>query len=154
LKDYLQKGNYINYTNPSVIEAILPLPTYPIYPQNKEYFIDFTFESPVMLNAPLTSTQITTNPNTSCLEIFSRDKNILKIYSDIDALGFVKFILDSSLDSPILHVLHNLHVPQISDLKKVISNFKEMETTLSMISAKVDSLINRIFTEQISQAPK
>ncbi|OFZ25285.1 MAG: hypothetical protein A2381_18890 [Bdellovibrionales bacterium RIFOXYB1_FULL_37_110] len=150
----LQKGNYINYTNPSVIEAILPLPTYPIYPQNKEYFIDFTFESPVMLNAPLTSTQITTNPNTSCLEIFSRDKNILKIYSDIDALGFVKFILDSSLDSPILHVLHNLHVPQISDLKKVISNFKEMETTLSMISAKVDSLINRIFTEQISQAPK
>ncbi|OFZ22614.1 MAG: hypothetical protein A2202_04880 [Bdellovibrionales bacterium RIFOXYA1_FULL_36_14] len=151
---HLPKANYINYTNPSVIEAILPLPTYPIYPQNKEYFIDFTSESPVMLNAHLTSTQITTTPNASCLEFFSRDKNILKIYSDIDALGFVKFIIDSSLDTPILHVLHNLHVPQISDLKKVILNFKEMETTLSMISAKVESMINKIFTEQISQAPK
>jgi len=108
----------------------------------------------VMLNAHLTSTQITTAPNASCLEFFSRDKNILKIYSDIDALGFLKFIIDSSLDTPILNVLHNLHVPQISDLKKVIHNFKEMETTLSMISAKVESMINRIFTEQISQAPK
>jgi len=150
----LQKGNYINYNNPSVIEAIVSLPTYPIYPQNKEYFIDFTSESPVMLNAHLTSTQIITAPNASCLEFFSRDKSILKIYSDIDALGFLKFIIDSSLDTPILNVLHNLHVPQISDLKKVITNFKEMETTLSMISARVESLINKIFTEQISQAPK
>ncbi len=141
----------INYNNPIIIDSLLKLKTSKIYPQNEEVFIDLTINHKSEVHYPLTSTKLKSENGSDFLELFSGEMSIVKIYSHVELLKFMQFVMNSSKTLPVSTLLQSIGVPSIAELTNIVSNYKATTKTLQKVLNKTIILIDEIITQQISK---
>lgn len=153
-KKHSQYPDPIDYCNPLLIESLLKIQTIPILPQHPDIFIDFKVEKPDQLNVFMSGIEQKTSEDNHFLEIFSDDgRAILNIYSTLQMLQFIRYLLNSAKDDmSIKSILQQLSIPRQKDLAKVIEKFKAMEESLHCLHRHTKETISHIMAQQISSS--
>lgn len=150
----ISKKQKINFNNPLIKSPLVLSKTAPIYPDNKEVYIEFNHQALNMIHRPLTKikldTQIQGNHVSHLIHLFNDEDIILTIFSDEVIIQFLDFILKNVEGMPISKVLQAIRVPEINDLKAILESYKLLTKTLSEVSTKLpkinDQLINSIIS--------
>jgi hypothetical protein len=147
--EYTKSNKIINFNNPLIKTPLLLAKTYELYPNNPDIFTEFNSDNnQSFIHKELTKTKIVKSiieeQVSYGLELYNKDTLIATLYSDIEMLQFIDFILSNITNVPISSLIQAVKVPRLEDLKSVIRSFKLMNSTISSI---YDDL--NLFNEQI-----
>jgi hypothetical protein len=146
----------INFSNPVLKSPLLLSKTYPIYPHNNDIFIDFSNVNLVkLIHLPLDNIQMKTVDRDGItnytLELYGQGQLVLTIYSDIEMIKFLEFILTNAYSMPISKILQAIQVPALEDLKNIMQSFDSMKRVLIEFSEKIPPVFERILAQSITQ---
>ncbi len=141
----------VNFNNPLIVENLIKSKTQDIYPKNEDIFISTPITNPALIHSPLTECRLGMEEENHVLELISDGEVIVALYSDINLLNFIKFILASTSGSPISDLLQNLSVPSALDINNVLETFKLMNEVLSEQLSQVHQLIQFLLAAEINR---
>ncbi len=145
----------INFSNPILKSPLVLSKTYSIYPHNNDLFIEFNSENGTkFIHSPLeriaTKTVEVEGVNNYGIELYSQGELVITMYSDIEMIKFLEFILSNVSGTPISKILQGVQVPSLNDLKSIMQSFNAMNRNLSEISEKLTPIFERIITQSIT----
>ncbi|MBF0208375.1 MAG: hypothetical protein HQK53_15970, partial [Oligoflexia bacterium] len=169
--------NYINYANPLIVGHLIKSKCYNLYPGNADYYVEFTLNNTDDIHLPLTETRIvstspsfappttTPAPTTAvatdsanwstdqsadhCLELVSNHRSLVRIYAQVDALNFLKYICTAALQRPISNILTGVKIPTTKSLQAIVHNFLNLKNAFENLYIECNQSINRVIREQI-----
>jgi hypothetical protein len=139
------------FNNPLIIENLLKVETYDIYPKNEEIFISTPIKDPALIHSALTECRLSSQDDNHSLELISNGEVIVALYSELNLLKFIKFIVSSTQGSPISDLLQNLSVPAAKDINNVLDTFELMNEVLRDQLTKVHQLIQQQLAFEINR---
>ena len=140
----------IDYSNPMILESLVKLPTKKVYPFHDDIYIKFEAHNPQDIHLPYTHTNVKNQDDQHIVEIYSGDTLVISLYLTKQLSSFVRFILKSAEGLAISQLLQSLEVPHSKDLEEVVESYLVITQNFKQISHKVDFLLTRILTSQIS----
>jgi hypothetical protein len=142
----------VSFTNPMIIEKLIKLDSKPVHTNNNDVYTDFLVSSPSELEVSLSDLIIKHDETEGdYLELHSPQGAVIRVYSDKELLGFIKFILSSALGRPVLDLIKQLYVPSLKDFKAVMNNFSCVHDGLEEGLKETKLLIEQILTRQITK---
>ncbi len=140
----------LNFNNPILKSPLLLSKTYPLYPDNKDVYIEFNSDNLNSIHEPLLKYRSmksnTEGVDTCTLQLFVEHGKVISLYSDEDMIKFIEFLLSNTINYPVSAILQSVQIPKLDDLKSIISSFNSMNTVLRKLSDKTvsdfDTLIN------------
>lgn len=146
-----KKTASINFSNPILKTPLLLSKTYPIYPDNKDVYIEFNTDALEQIHKPLSRVKRSTKEKegyTSYLiDLYAEDTRVLTIYSDESMVSFIEFLLNNILNVSISKILQSVQVPMLEDLKSILLSYNSLNRSLTDISTQLpkdlDLLINQ-----------
>jgi hypothetical protein len=142
-------GNIFDFQNPLIIEKLIGLKSYSLFPRNEDAFLDFNISSNQDIHLPLSDVKAGQEGSNHFLALISEDDVIVKIYSDEDLLKFAKFILVSGIGRPISQLLTKIKLPRVTEFKKVLSEYSELSSEIEAVKTNTQSLLSQIIKNQI-----
>jgi hypothetical protein len=135
-----------------IIEKLIKLDSKPVHTNNNDVYTDFLVSSPSELEVSLSDLIIKHDETEGdYLELHSPQGAVIRVYSDKELLGFIKFILSSALGRPVLDLIKQLYVPSLKDFKAVMNNFSCVHDGLEEGLKETKLLIEQILTRQITK---
>ncbi|MBT3981366.1 MAG: hypothetical protein HOE90_08430 [Bacteriovoracaceae bacterium] len=139
------------FNNPIIIESLESIKKHPIFPNNKEVFIQINTNKSNDLKLPFThATSIKSENGDNGLSIHSGEILLISIYSDIHILNFIKYILKAAKGYPSLSILQNLKVPASKDLAEVLERHSKLIETTAATLQSTGEIINQTIRDQIT----
>ena len=143
-----RKSNSINFSNPLLKTPLVLSKTYPIYPDNKEVYVEFNNEALNQIHSPLTKVKkksITKDGfTTHSLDLFTQDQKVVTLYSEEEMILFLEFLGSELKNIPISKVLQGVSVPALNDLKSILDSYQSISRSLEQISAQMPELYDRL----------
>jgi hypothetical protein len=149
-------GNKVNFNNPLLKSPLLMSKTYPIYPDNKEIYVEFNNESLNQIHSPLTKIKRRViekdGYSSNVIEFYTGPDKVVTLYSEDEMISFLEFISNELSEVPISKVLQGISVPTNENLKSILSSYKAISRTLESISKEFtdnyDQLMNTILFKE------
>lgn len=139
----------VDYSNPVVMGELIALPKQAIYPANDDIYVDAKIKDRNDIHLPLSFTQLEKQETGYSLSLYSNEKEVISLHGDYELLHFINFILSNSPGTPISKILQGLEVPRSEDIKAVLTNHTEVESSLKECSSKSHQILNNIIVGQI-----
>jgi len=146
-----QSSEKINFNNPLIVENLIKPETFDIYPKNEDIFISTPITDPSLIHSPLTECRLVSDEENHSLELISNGEVIVALYSDLNLLSFIKFILNSTYGSQISELLQNLSVPSAKDVTNVLETFRHMGEALHEQLTQIHQLIQFVLASEINR---
>lgn len=147
------KKTALNFSNPILKTPLLLSKTYPIYPDNKEIFIEFNSDGIENVHSALGRCKKVTVEKEDFtsfgLEFYSSDQKVLTLYSDEDMVYFLDFLFSQTLEMPISRILQSVSVPKIEDLKSILSSYMSIDRSVTNIYEKIITDYDRLLSSTI-----
>ena len=140
----------VDFSNPLFMESLLKLKIRPVYPENRDIYIDFAINKTGELHVPITDIKQKNKGKDHYLQVFSQENLILNIYSSREMLTFIQYILKGTPNIPASHLLKELKVPCEKELIAIVKKFKSMDEGIQSIHKSLQKLISNIMIQQIS----
>jgi hypothetical protein len=159
LKDfaYCQKEGklIVDFRNPLIKDPLLNLKSYSLVPKHNDVYIEFIGTTKEDIHLNLTKINLKVDDKDQyCLELYSRNKLIVNLYSEKNLLEFMKFILTQFQNVSISEIIQNFQVPQLKEFNEVIDSYTLLQTMLEVVSANSRQLITDLMAQQISSSAK
>ncbi len=144
--DDLRFGQKVSFNNPVIQSQLVQKPTLPLYPENKEVYIEFVEGTvPSDIHRTLTETQLKVSHEGELklysLELIHHGKIIVRLHAEEVMILFIQFLLSHAVDIPISKILQAVHVPALEDLKQIIETTQSFKTTYQELLNDVESSI-------------
>jgi hypothetical protein len=139
-------GQKISFNNPLVQTQLVNKTTRPLYPENEDIFIEFVEGTvPTDIHLTLTDTHLKVT-HEGDLKLFSLElvhdaKVIARLHAEEPMILFIQFLLSHAVNIPISKILRAVHIPALSDLKKIIETTKEFKVTYEELLVQVQNSI-------------
>ena len=149
-----KKSTSINFSNPILKTPLLLSKTFPIYPDNKDVYIDFASDGTQFIHSDLSKTkQIQTKKDgyiSYGLELFvNQDQKVITIYSDENMINFMEFLLGNALNVPLSTILQGVQVPQLSELQSILASYQSLNRSLISLNTQVPADIDQLISSTI-----
>jgi hypothetical protein len=149
-------SNKVNFNNPLLKSPLLMTKTFPIYPDNKEIYVEFNNESLNQIHAPLSRVKRRIvekdGYSSNIIEFYTGTEKVVTLYSEDEMISFIEFISNELSEIPISKILQGITVPTNESLKSILSSYKAISRTLETISAdfpdSFDQLMNTILFKE------
>lgn len=146
------KIGHFNFNNPILKSPLLLSKTYPIYPDNKDIYIEFNTDVLEKIHRPLEKVKIKTNEsNNSYIELMADDQVIVTLYSDDAMVQFLSYLFDNVIGHPLSKILQGIQAPRIDDLKSILQSYQTLQNCIKEIESTLlkefDRLINSTILE-------
>ncbi|MCO4794095.1 MAG: hypothetical protein KC493_10300 [Bacteriovoracaceae bacterium] len=142
----------VDYSNPLVKTPLLKLQTTSVLPKNEDVYVEFKAKTPDQIHLEATRVVLSTDTDNPSLTILCGEVEVVCLYSEPVLLDFINFIVNHHIGMSVSSILHNLHVPRISELKNVLENYNKLESSLSSILVQTRMIIGNLITQQISNS--
>ena len=140
----------VKFTNPLLIESLVELPTFSIYP-NEEVYTELLINHKLELQAPLTHTKYIKSEEGHSLEVVSQDRALIRFHGEEESILFINFILSQAKGMQILEILQNLEIPKYAELKETLSHMDEVYKNLNHLYGNLDTEIKASITKCVAQ---
>ena len=144
----------VDFSNPYLMEPLLRLRLSPLYPHNKDVYVEFASDSLEDTRAVIKETKVETREGNHCLKIFSSDGHILSLYSSKGMLAFIQYVMGSAESIPLRRLLRELQIPAQKELDALIYDFNKIKESISLLYTSVDKMISHMMVEKISSNEK
>lgn len=146
-----QKGEVrqINYNNPLMVNELVTLKKYALYPTHEDIFVEAKFNDRNDVHKRLSSTSIAKTEKGHILKLYCDDKNLVSFHGEYEILHFANFILQNAMNSTFTMILQNLELPKASDLKVVFSKYSQLEDCAIEILKETQLALNNVIIGQI-----
>ena len=146
-----KKTASLNFSNPILKTPLLLSKTYPIYPDNKDVYIEFNTDALEQIHRPLSKIKRATKEKDGytsyILDLYTDETRVLSIYSDESMINFVEFLLSNILNISISKILQSVEVPKLEDLKSILLSYNSLNRSLvdlnTQLPKDLDLLINQ-----------
>lgn len=143
-------NNRLNFNNPLLKSPLLMSKTYPIYPDNKEVYVEFNNEALSFIHSPLLKCKKRIiekdGYNAHVLELYNQNEKVVTLYSEEELISFIDFIATGLTQVPISKILQGISVPTIEDLKSILSSYQAMNRSLESISVSLPDLYDQLMS--------
>lgn len=145
--------NSLNFNNPILKSPLLMSKTFPIYPDNKDIFVEFTTDVLEKIHAPLSKVkqniiQIIDKPG-HVLELYAEDEIIVSIHSNEKMIHFLEFLMSNIQSVPISKILQGVKVPNLVDLESILSSYESLQKCLFKLKQTVPKEIEQLINSTI-----
>ncbi len=148
-----QSQQKINFNNPILKTPLLMTKTNTIYPHNQDVFADFNGDCHHLIHNRLDKIkrvqETIHGEQTFGIELIHQNEKVLTLYSDEDMTAFLEFLLKQTIGMQISQILKNVAVPQLADLKPIVSSYKSLTRTIKGIQTNMPLLSNRLIRSAI-----
>jgi hypothetical protein len=153
----VKNSNSINFANPMIKAPLLLTKTHPIYPKNKDIYLEFNnLNNASYLHTPLQKIRKNSKTDSGItshfLELYSQNEKVITLYSDENMINFLEFLLAKTTQVPLSKILQGVQVPELENLKNIIQSFNSLQKALNeihdRISPMIESLINRVISSK------
>jgi hypothetical protein len=139
-------GQKISFNNPLVQSQLENKVTRPLYPENEDIFIEFVEGTvPTDIHLTLTDTQMKVSHEGELklysLELLHNNKVIVRLHAEEAMILFIQFLLAHAVNVPISKILRAVHIPALSDLKKIIETTKDFKVVYEELLVQVQNSI-------------
>ena len=148
--------NSLNFNNPLLKSPLVLSKTYPIYPDNKEVYIEFNTDVLEKIHRSLTKVKLVSSTNESesdqsdcSLELSNQDQVVVTIHSDKTMIHFLEFLLKNVINLPISKVLQGVQAPSISDLKAILGSYQTLQKCMLTLDKSLPLEIDRLINSTI-----
>jgi hypothetical protein len=149
------KKSVLNFNNPILKAPLLLSKTSALYPNNQDVFVEFNTECPAnMIHSALDNIKLIQEKvdgiTRASLEVYAQDAKVLTLFSEVEMLQFLEFILANAKGATISQVLQAVKVPSLENLKNIIAAFNQMQIVLEKISQETSQSLESILNSVIS----
>lgn len=145
------KVDEYQFKNPTVSSKLIKLKTYPIYPKNEDVFIELLTSKTLDLKDKLSGLKVKAEEDSYSLILKSENRDVVSIHANKLVIHFLKYIFNIGIGHPIDQLLMGIQIPKASELEEVINCFTELKECKESLLKKCESLILRIFQDQITR---
>lgn len=139
----------INYNNPLMVNELVALKKFPIYPSHEDLFIEAKFMDRNDVHKRLSSCNLVKTTKGYQLNLFCDDKNLISLHGDFEILHFTSFILQNAINATFASILQSLELPKANDLKVVFSKYSKLEECATGILKDTQAALNAIIIHQV-----
>lgn len=140
----------VNYHNPLILEPLLKLQSKPLMPHHDDLFVKFVTGNRHDLDCAIERVNLVKNDGSCMLELCHNEGSVVELHGEEDFLLFVRFVLSGSVGAKFSTVLSGLHLPNASELNKVVSRYNELTQTLNKLRQRTEQLIAQILHSHLS----
>ncbi len=144
--DDIRFGQKISFNNPVIQSQLVQKKTVPLYPDNREVYIEFVEGTvPNDIHLTLSETQMRVAHEGELrlysLELLHQHKTIVRLHGEETMMLFIQFLLSHATNIAISKILRGVHVPEVSDLKQIIETTQSFKTVYQDLLKEVESSI-------------
>lgn len=147
----------INFNNPILKTPLVLAKTSNIYPNNDDIFLEFNSAATAKtIHSQLTKfkivSSVTAELKTYQIDLYSNEIKVISLYSDIEMIKFLEFLLSKAIGVTISQVIQGIKVPELENLKSIIESFNQMKSSLSDLNTVITPLTNKLFSNTINNS--
>lgn len=147
----LKTDKKLLFENPMVMEPLLKLPTYPLYPYNEDVYIEILSIEKQDIHQALTKVELKSRDDeTYIISLFHQEKLVIQLHTHRDLAEFMAFIYESALGIAISKLLSAVQIPKSKELSQVLSNHKNLVSILEDIATDSKQTFNSLVVDQIN----
>jgi hypothetical protein len=139
------------FENPMVMEPLLKLKTYPLYPYNEDVFTEILSLDKADIHQALSKVELKSRDDeTYIISLFHHEKLVVQLHSHRDLAEFMTFIYESAINIPISQLLASVQIPRAGALSEVLSHHKNLVSILDDLSTDIKQTFNTLLVDQIN----
>jgi len=139
----------INYENPFMVNDLVTLPTFPIYPDHDDIYLEAKVKQRSDIHLRISHTQLDKIETGNILRIFSETNELMVIHGEYEILHFINFILSSARGTQLSSILQGLEVPKLKDIRRILEKHSEVGKGIELIYKNTQQSLNTILIGQI-----
>ena len=147
--------NKVDFNNEIIKKPLLDLRYYPIYPKNKDIYIEFLTGNLEDLQCICEEFLFKAGDDeeSASLTLMTAQKEArVRFHSEPDYLEFVHHALSPAKGRSFAFLIKNMSLPKLDDFKEVLRNYEMMDDCLKDIHDDVQKILGQIITRQILSA--
>lgn len=154
-----KSGQKFSFINPVVQSKLISKPTYPIYPNNQDVYVEFiegTSPSDIHLSMTEIRSQVSHKDEIKLchLDLIHQGKVIVRLHADELMIAFIHFILSQVSGLPISKILKAIHIPQLHELKHIVETTKDLKTSYEELLGLIQQSIMNAMRLHVLQVKK
>ena len=146
----LSESNKVDFNNEIIKKPLLNLRYFPIYPKNKDIYIEFLIGNVEELQCTCEEFVLEIDDDRASLSLMTTQGEAkVRLHSEPDYLEFVHYVLSSVRGQNFAFLIKNIRLPRLDDFKEVLRNYEMMDDCLRDVHGDVQELLGQIITRQI-----
>ena len=142
----------VDYANSVVMEQILSLTTYSLFPNNDQFYVNFMVSDPADVRLPLVSLKIERSDDLHSLVLTggAQDRHICSIIGKEAGILFLNSLLSNLIGTSISTLLRTVQIPDVEELAALTNLLDDQVDALRQLNSKSHDQINQIISQQIT----